>query len=372
MSRLPLADIRVVDISTVLAGPNCARYLADYGADVIKVEHPDTGDSMRNMAWRDPRDGTGLWWKMVNRNKRTIALDLKNEQDKRTLLSLLDDAHVLVENFRPGTLERLGFGPDVLHARNAKLVVTRVTGFGQDGPYAQKAGFASIAEAMSGLSAISGEHDRGPLLPPIALTDEVTGIVAAFATMVALHSGVGQVVDVSLLESIFQMMGPLPAVYALTGEQQHRLGSGIPYTVPRGTYRCSDDKWVGISTSSDSVAARVMGILGVADDPRFATFTSRVEHRTEINSLLTTWCAQRTQAEVIRVFEEADAAVGPVYDMADISRDPHFAARRMIEQLEGTPMQGLVARLSGTPGALRWQGKSKDADGNDIRQNGWG
>ena len=372
MSRLPLADIRVVDISTVLAGPNCARYLADYGADVIKVEHPDTGDSMRNMAWRDPRDGTGLWWKMVNRNKRTIALNLKVDADREVLLSLLDEAHVLVENFRPGTLERLGLGPEVLHARNPKLIVTRVTGFGQDGPYAQKAGFASIAEAMSGLSAISGEADRGPLLPPIALTDEITGVVAAFATMVALHAGEGQVVDVSLLDSIFQMMGPLPALYALTGEQQQRLGSGIPYTVPRGTFQCSDGKWVGISTSSDSVAARVLALLGVADDPRFSTFNLRVEHREEINSLLTAWCAQRTQAEVIRVFEEADAAVGPVYDMADIARDPHFAARRMIEQVEGTPMQGLVARLSKTPGALRWQGKSKDADGKDIREHGWG
>jgi crotonobetainyl-CoA:carnitine CoA-transferase CaiB-like acyl-CoA transferase len=372
MSRLPLADIRVVDISTVLAGPNCARYLADYGADVIKVEHPDTGDSMRNMAWRDPRDGTGLWWKMVNRNKRTIALNLKVDDDKNVLFSLLDEAHVLVENFRPGTLERLGLGPDELHKRNPKLVITRVTGFGQDGPYAQKAGFASIAEAMSGLSAISGEPDRGPLLPPIALTDEITGIVAAFSTMVALHSGEGQVVDVSLLDSIFQMMGPLPAVYALTGEQQQRLGSGIPYTVPRGTFRCSDDKWVGISTSSDSVAARVLALLGVADDPRFTTFNLRVENRAAIDSLLTEWCAQRTQAEVIRVFEEADAAVGPVYDMADIARDPHFAARRMIEQVEGTPMQGLVARLSKTPGALRWQGKSKDADGKDIREHGWG
>ena len=372
MSRLPLADIRVVDISTVLAGPNCARYLADYGADVIKVEHPDTGDSMRNMAWRDPRDGTGPWWKMVNRNKRTIALNLKVDADRELLLSLLDEAQVLVENFRPGTLERLGLGPEVLHARNPKLIVTRVTGFGQDGPYAQKAGFASIAEAMSGLSAISGEADRGPLLPPIALTDEITGVVAAFATMVALHAGEGQVVDVSLLDSIFQMMGPLPALYALTGEQQQRLGSGIPYTVPRGTFQCSDGKWVGISTSSDSVAARVLALLGVADDPHFATFNPRVEHRDAINSLLTAWCAQRTQAEVIRVFEEADAAVGPVYDMADIARDPHFAARRMIEQVEGTPMQGLVARLSKTPGALRWQGKSKDADGKDIREHGWG
>jgi len=372
MTQLPLGDIRVVDISTVLAGPNCARYLGDFGADVIKVERPDTGDSLRNMAWRDPRDGTGLWWKMVNRNKRTIALDLKDEADSELLLSLLDDAHVLVENFRPGILERLGLGPDVLLARNPKLVIVRVTGFGQTGPYAQRAGFASIAESMSGLAAISGEEGRAPLLPPIALTDEITGLAAAFATMVALHSGVGQVVDVNLLETIFQMMGPLLSVYQLTGEQQQRLGSGIPYTVPRGTFECSDGKWVGVSASSDTVAARVLDILGVANDPRFATFNSRVEHRKELNELLIAWCAARPQAEVMRIFEEADAAIGPVYDMADIAQDPHFAARQMIQHLEGTPMQGLIAHLSQTPGALRWQGRAQDADGDSIRQNGWG
>ena len=371
-NTLPLSDVRVVDISTVLAGPNAARYLGDFGADVIKVERPGVGDSLRNMAWRDPRDGQGLWWKMVNRNKRTIDLDLKEDADKDVLLRLLDDAHVLVENFRPGILERLGLGPDVLHARNPKLVITRVTGFGQDGPYAQRPGFASIAESMSGLAAISGEPDGAPLLPAIALTDEVTGLAAAFGTMVALHSGVGQVVDVSLLESIFHMMGPLPALYALTGEQQPRLGSGIPYTVPRGTYRCSDGKWVGISTSSDSVAQRVLGLLGVDTDPRFANFNLRVEHREELDRLMSDWCAQRTQAEVIRIFEEADAAVGPVYDMADIAHDPHYAARNMIDSLDGTPMQGLIARLSATPGALRWQGKAPNADGDDIREYGWG
>ncbi|MEY4230295.1 MAG: hypothetical protein RLZZ362_1144, partial [Actinomycetota bacterium] len=226
----PLADLRVLDLSTVLAGPNCARYLADFGADVIKVERPDTGDSLRNMAWRDPRDGTGLWWKLVNRNKRTIALDLKDDADRALVLDLVAEAQVVVENFRPGTLERLGLGPDVLHARNPTLVLTRVTGFGQDGPYASRPGFATIAEVMSGLSAISGEPGGQPMLPAIALTDEVTGLVAAFATMVALHSGVGQVVDVSLLESLFQIMGPLISLYRLTGEMQPRLGAGLPYT----------------------------------------------------------------------------------------------------------------------------------------------
>ncbi|MEI6744262.1 MAG: CoA transferase, partial [bacterium] len=202
-STSALAGLRVLDLSTVLAGPNCARYLADFGADVIKIERPDGGDSLRNMGWRDPVDGEGLWWRLVNRNKRTIALNLKDDTDCELFLRLIDDADVLVENFRPGVLEKLGFGPDVLHARNSKLIITRVSGFGQDGPYANRPGFASIAEAMSGLASITGVPGGDPMLPPFALTDEVTGLVAAFATMVALWSEQGQVVDVSLLESLF-------------------------------------------------------------------------------------------------------------------------------------------------------------------------
>ena len=372
MSAGPLGDLRVLDISTVLAGPNAARYLADFGADVIKVERPVTGDSLRNMAWRDPRDHSGLWWKVVNRNKRTIALDLKDPTDRDVFLRLVDDAQVLVENFRPGTLERMGLGPDVLHERNASLVITRVTGFGQTGPYASRPGFATIAEVMSGLSAISGEPDGQPLLPPIALTDELTGLVAAFATMVALHSGTGQVVDVSLLESVFQIMGPLISLFLLTGETQPRLGAGLPYTVPRGTYRCSDGEWVGLSSSADSVAARVMAVLGVADDPRFATFDGRMQHRDELEAVMVAWCAARPQAEVLATFTAAEAAIGPVMDMADIAADPHYAAREAIASVGGTPMQGLIAKLSATPGALRWAGRALDADGDQIRRNGWG
>jgi len=370
--RPPLADVRVLDLSTVLAGPNAARYLGDFGADVIKIERPDTGDSLRNMAWRDPRDGTGLWWKVVNRNKRTIALDLKAPADRDLFLHLVDEADVVIENFRPGTLERLDLGPDVLLARNPALVITRVTGFGQDGPYASRPGFATIAEVMSGLAAISGEPDGQPMLPAIALTDEVTGVVGAFATLVALHSGVGQVVDVSLLESLFQLMGPLISLYRLTGEQQPRLGAGLPYTVPRGTYRCGDGKWVGLSASADSVAARVNGVLGVGDDQRFATFAARMEHRDELEALMTEWCAARPQVEVLRTFTDAEAAIGPVLDMADISADPHYAARDAIVDVGGLPMQGLIAKLSATPGVLRWHGKPLDADGDDIREHGWG
>jgi crotonobetainyl-CoA:carnitine CoA-transferase CaiB-like acyl-CoA transferase len=368
----PLSDLRVVDISTVLAGPNCARYLADFGADVIKVERPDTGDSLRGMAWRDPRDGEGLWWKLVNRNKRNIALDFKNEEDLALLLKLLDDAHVLVENFRPGTLERLGLAPEELLKRNPKLVIVRISGFGQDGPYASRPGFASIAESMAGLAAVSGEPNGPPMLPAIALTDEATGIAAAFATMVALHSGVGQVVDINLLTTVFQIMGPVISLYKLSGELQPRLGSGLPYSVPRGVYQCKDGKWVGVSASSDSVAARVMTVLGIGCDTRFATFDGRTENRDELEALMVAWCAERTRDEVVATLAKADAAVGPVFDMADIATDDHYAARHMIETVGTTPMQGLIASLSRTPGVLRWEGRALDADHEDIANNGWG
>ena len=367
----PLHNLRVIDLSTVLAGPNCARYFADFGADVIKIEKPGDGDSLRAMAWKDPRDGTGLWWKLVNRNKRNIALDLKIDADREIYLRLIDDANVLVENFRPGTLERLGLGPELLLKRNANLVITRVSGFGQTGPYKDRPGFASIAESMSGLAAISGEPDGPPMLPPIALTDEVTGVVAAFATMVALHSKVGQVVDVNLLETMFQIMGPLISLFMLTGQEQPRLGSQLPYTVPRGVYRCKDNKWVGVSASSDTVAARVVEVLGYAGDKRFLTFSSRVENRAVLHELMTNYCAARESADVLKTFTDAQAAIGPVLSMAEIAVDPHFVARQAIAMVGVTPMQGLLASLSKTPGELRWEGRAIDADGTEIRKNLW-
>ncbi len=368
---VPLADLRVIDVSTVIAGPNCARYLADFGADVIKVERPG-GDGLRRMAWADPRDGEGLWWKLANRNKRTICLDLKDPADVKVLLGLVDGATVLVENFRPGTMERLGLGPEVLHARNADLVITRVSGFGQDGPYASRPGFASIAEAMSGFAALNGLPEGQPLPPPIALTDEVTGLAAAFATLVAVHSGRGQVVDVNLLESLFHLMGPLPSVYALSGELQPRLGAGLPYSVPRGTYRCADGEWIAVSTSSESVAVRILEVLGAAGDARFETFAGRSEHREDLEALMAAWCARRDSAEAMALLTAADVAVGPVMDMADIFADEHFVAREAVTAVGDTPMQSLIARLSTTPGELRWPGRPLDADGPAIRENGWG
>jgi len=352
----PLSGIRVLDLATVIAGPGAARYFADFGADVLKIERPGTGDTTRGMGTPDPADGTALYWKLVSRNKRCATIDLKTDAGRATVLELVEDAHVVIENFRPGTLERLGLGPDVLLARNPHLVITRVTGFGQDGPYAGRPGFATIAEAMSGFASINGEPDGGPLLPPIALTDEVTAMAAAFATMTALWSGVGQVVDVSLLESLFQCMGPLPSAYAATGYLQPRLGSGIPYSVPRGTWRCSDGQWVAVSTSAESVAARVMELIGLGDRQDLATFSGRIAARDELDTHMAAWCGERTLDEVVESFEAAHAAAAPVYDMADIATDPHYAARGAIMEVDGVRMQGLLARLSKTPGQLRWAG----------------
>jgi crotonobetainyl-CoA:carnitine CoA-transferase CaiB-like acyl-CoA transferase len=370
-SRGPLHGLRVIDLSTVIAGPNCARYLADFGAEVIKVENPNTGDSLRGMGWEDPRDHNGLWWKLVSRNKRTIALNLKNDDDREVFLRLVDDAHVLIENFRPGTLERLGLGPDVLMKRNDTIVITRVTGFGQTGPYASRPGFASIAEAMSGLAAISGMPGGEPMLPAFAMTDEVTGLSAAFATMVALHSGQSQVVDVSLLETVFQILGPLISVWKVRGELQERMGSSLPFTVPRGVFQCSDGEWIAVSASSDSVALRVVALLGFEGDDRFSTFQQRVNNRQVLDDAMAQWCKQRTRDEALQAFEDAEAAAGPVLSMKDIADDPHYVARDAIVELDGTPMQGLIAKLSATPGVLKWSGKSIDADGDDIRQHGW-
>lgn len=362
----PLADLRVIDCSTVVAGPGCARYMADFGADVIKVERPDGGDATRAMGWRDPGDDVTLWWKLQGRGKRTVVLDLKAPDDLLAMRRLCASADVLIENFRPGTLERLGLGPDVLHEDNPALVITRVTGFGQDGPYADRPGFATLAEAMSGFAAINGEPDGAPLLPPIALTDEVAGLVAAFATMVAVHSGEGQVVDVSLLESLFQLMGPLPALYGLTGQVQERLGSGIPYTVPRNTYLSADGIWIAVSTSSGSVATRVMEMIGVGDDERFATFEGRVEHRDEMDRRMAEWIGARSEQEVMAAFEAAHAAAAPVMNMADIAVDPHYRARGTIADVDGVPMQGLVARLSATPGRIRGPARPLGADTAEV------
>jgi crotonobetainyl-CoA:carnitine CoA-transferase CaiB-like acyl-CoA transferase len=356
----PLADLKVVDISTIFAGPHCGRYLADFGADVVKVEQP-AGDSSRNIGWR-AADGETLWWKLANRGKRAITLDLKNSEDLATLKRMLTVADVLVENLRPGKLEALGLIPDELIKTNPKLTITRVTGFGQTGPYRDRPGFATLAEAMSGFSSMSGEAGGAPLLPPIALTDEVTGLAAAFATMVAVHSGGGQTVDVNLLETMMQIMGPLISAWHTEGYLQPRLGSGIAYSVPRGTYQASDGGWIAVSTSSDALARRVMELIGVGDDERFQTFDGRIANREEVDRLMAEWVRQRTLSEALESFEAAEAAAAPVLDVGELSSDHHVAERGSLIEVDGIVMQSLIAQLSKTPGRVRWAGRSLGAD----------
>ncbi|MBA4812972.1 MAG: CoA transferase [Acidimicrobiales bacterium] len=363
-SAPPLADLKVLDISTIFAGPHCARYLADFGADVVKVEQP-SGDSSRNIGWR-AADGETLWWKLANRGKRAITLDLKNHEDLATLKRMLSVADVLVENLRPGKLEALGLIPDELIETNPKLTITRVTGFGQSGPYRNRPGFATLAEAMSGFSAMSGEAGGAPLLPPIALTDEVTGLAAAFATMVAVHSGGGQTVDVNLLETMMQIMGPLISAWHTEGYLQPRLGSGIAYSVPRGTYQASDGGWIAVSTSSDVIAQRVMKLIGVAEDERFQTFDGRIANREEVDKLMADWVKKRTLSEALESFELAEAAAAPVLNVGELSSDRHVADRGALVEVDGIVMQSLIAQLSKTPGSVRWAGRSLGADNGDL------
>lgn len=363
---MPLDGLRVVDLSSVFAGPHCARYLADFGADVIKVERPG-GDTVRNMGWRDAQ-GETLWWRLINRNKRCVTLDLKAAGDLAVLRRLLSVADVLVENFRPGKLEALGLVPDELIDANPKLVIVRLTGFGQDGPYRDRPGFATLAEAMSGFASMNGEAGGAPLLPPVALTDEIAGLAGAFAAMVALHSGVGQVVDVNLLESMSQAMGPLMTAWHTEGYLQPRLGAGIPYSVPRGTYQASDGGWLAVSTSTDSVAARVMEMIGIGDDKRFATFEGRMSHRAELDEAMANWVSQRTLAEAVTAFDNAQAAAAPVLDMSQLATDPHTIAREMFLEVDGLVQQNVIARLSATPGQVRWTGRNEGADNSCLAE----
>lgn len=351
----PLVGLKVIDLATVVAGPGVAKYFADYGADVIKVERP-SGDSTRSMGWTQPGESDSLWWKLVNRGKRSLVLDLKQTSDLAVLKELIDSADLLIENMRPGKIEQLGLDPAELIKRNPKLVVLRVSGFGQSGPYAQKPGFATIAEALSGLSGLLGEPDGGPLLPPIALTDEVTALVGSFSAMMAIfhakQTGQGQVVEIDLVNSVLQIMGPLPAAWDSMGYLQPRLGSSIPYSIPRGTYQCSDGVWVALSASAESVARRLIETVGGGGDPRFMSFQSRFENREALEELTRNWISSRPSAEVISMIDAADAAIAPVYSMQQVIEDPHFIERESFTRVDGILMQNLVARMSKTPGKI--------------------
>ncbi|MFM7694603.1 MAG: CaiB/BaiF CoA transferase family protein [Actinomycetota bacterium] len=373
----PLADLRVIDLATFLAGPSATRRLADFGADVIKVERVDEPDGARLLGERDGEDG--YHWRHVGRNKRAIQIDLKQEAGRAVLLRLVADADVLVENFRPGTLERLGLDPEgVLLAANPRLVVLRVTGFGQDGPYADRAGFGTIAEAMSTLAHATGEPDGPPTLPPIALADETSGAAAAFAVLAALRhrdrTGEGQVIDASLLESMLEIVGPGAAIADRTGAVEGRMGSRLRFAAPRNVYACADG-WICLSGSSEAVARRILRVVGGAElegDPRFATNADRLANVEALDGLIGAWTGARPWREAVAALTEAGAAAGPVYDAAQLIADEHVAARGSLVQVPnpdgaGDLLQPAVApRLSRTPGAVRHAGRRRGADTADV------
>jgi crotonobetainyl-CoA:carnitine CoA-transferase CaiB-like acyl-CoA transferase len=372
-----LSGLVVLDLATIFAGPSACRHLADFGADVIKVERPGAGDGARHLGECDGEDS--FYWRQVGRNKRPIELDLKSPGGREVLLRLVREADVLVENFRPGTMERLGLDPEtVLLAENPGLVVLRVTGYGQDGPYADRAGFGTMAEAMSTLAHTTGQPDGPPTLPPIALADEVTGMRGAFAVLAALRhrdlTGLGQVIDISLLESLVDMVGPGPAIYARSGQSDGRIGSRLCFSAPRNIYQCQDG-YIVLSGSANQVALRVFDAIGRSDlreDARFTTGRARIEHVEELDAIITGWTLGHSVEQAIETFTAAGAAAGPVYDAEALVNDRHVQQRGCFVEVESPagnePILQLDVhpRMSLTPGAIRHAGLAAGASTDEV------
>ena len=372
----PLSGLRVLDLATLFAGPLAATMLGDFGAEVIKVEHPTKPDPSRGHG--PSKDGVGLWWKLLGRNKRTITLDLSKPGGRATLLRLAATADVIIENFRPGTLEKWDLGWAELSAANPKLVLARVTAFGQFGPYAHRPGFGTLAEAMSGFAAITGEPDAPPTLPPFGLADSIAGLATAYAVMTALaardRTGEGQVVDMAIIEPILTALGPQPLWYDQLGHVQPRTGNRSQNNAPRNTYRTADGSWVAVSTSAQSIAERVMRLVGrpeLIDEPWFATGADRARHADVLDAAVGDWIAQRSRTEVLAAFEKAEAAVAPIQDVRDVMADPQYQALDTITTVDDPElgplrMQNVLFRLSATPGAIRWSGRPHGADTDPV------
>jgi crotonobetainyl-CoA:carnitine CoA-transferase CaiB-like acyl-CoA transferase len=357
----PLDGVRVLDLSRLVAGNMLSLQLADFGADVVKVE-PPAGDPLRD--WRD--GGAPLYWKTYGRNKRSLVLNLREAAARDALLRLVARADVFIENYRPGTLEEMGLGPDVLLEKNPDVIIVRVSGFGQTGPYAPLPGFGTLVEAMSGLAARTGFADREPVLPPLALADMIAGLYGAFAVATALRArdigaARGQVIDLTLLESMFSVLGPEAAIYRMTGTVRERTGSGSHISAPRNVYRCADEKYVAISGSTETMARRIFRAIGRADmieDARFSTNSARVAHRPLVDAAVGGWFATKDRDQALALMREAGVTAGPVYDIADAVADEHFRGRGIIVEVEDAelgslPMHDIVPRLSQTPGVWR-------------------
>jgi crotonobetainyl-CoA:carnitine CoA-transferase CaiB-like acyl-CoA transferase len=357
----PLSGVRVLDLSRVVAGNMVSLLLADFGAEVIKIESPE-GDPLRD--WLV--NGIATNWKVYARNKKSVCLNLRKAEAKALLLRLTETAQVFIENFRPGTLEKMALAPEVLHARNPKLVIVRVTGWGQSGPYKHKPGFGTLAEGMSGFAALNGFEDREPVLPPMQLADCTAGTYGAYATMLALRhvevsGGSGQVIDLSLLEPLFSFMGPQAASYRASGKLRARTGSRSTTAAPRNAYRTGDGKWVCMSASTQAMTERLFRVIGRADlidNPRYKTNAERVRNAAELDAIIGEFIGRMTLAENLAFFDQHEVTVGPIYDIAQIMADPHVQAREMVveypdAEMGTVPMHGVVPPLSATPGAVR-------------------
>jgi crotonobetainyl-CoA:carnitine CoA-transferase CaiB-like acyl-CoA transferase len=370
-----LDGIRVIDAATLFAGPLAATLMADFGADVIKVEHPK-GDPVRSHGYC--KNGVPLWWKVIGRNKRAITLNLGDPEGQELMAGLAKQADVLIENFRPGTLERWNLGPDLLHSFNPGLVIARVTGFGQFGPYSGRPGFGTIAEAMSGFAAMTGEPDGPPTLPPFGLADGITGLATVASIMFALQArrqtDRGQVIDMAIIEPILTILGPQPTWFDQLGIIQERRGNRSVNNAPRNVYRTAEGRWVAISTSAQNVAERVLRLVGhpeVIDQPWFASGAERAKHADELDAMVGSWIAERPFDEVVAAFEEAQAAVAPIYDIRQIMADPQFRALGSITtvddpELGPVMMQNVMFRLSETPGRIEWAGRRLGEDNEAV------
>jgi len=375
----PLAGLKVVDAATLFAGPLAGTILGDFGADVIKVEHPAKGDPARTHG--PSKDGISLWWAMLGRNKRTVTLNMGKPEGAEVAKQLLAEADVFIENFRPGTLERWGLGPEVLHAINPRLVIARVTGFGQFGPYSSRPGFGTLAESMSGFASITGWPDGPPTLPPFGLADGISALTCSQAIMTALYerdkpngSGKGQVIDLAIIEPIVTILGPQPTIYDQTGVIQGRTGNRSVNNAPRNTYKSRDDKWIAISTSAQSIAERVLTLVGhpeVLDEPWFASGAERAKHANLLDGYVGSWIGERDADEVIREFEAAQAAVAQIYTIKEVFEDPQYQALDTITTVEDPDlgpvrMQNVLYRLSETPGGINWTGRKMGADTDEV------
>ena len=362
----PLSDVRVLELGQVIAGPFCGQLLGDLGADVIKVEPPRVGDVLRQWG-RGDADGDSLWWRVTGRNKRSVTVDLRRPEGQEVVRRLAERADILVENFRPGTLERWGLGWEDLSARNPGLIMVRISGFGQDGPYAQRAGYAAIGEAMGGLRALTGYPDRPPIRVGLSIGDSLTGMMGALGALAALEArrrtGEGQVVDASIFESVLAVTEALVPEYHVTGLRRERTGPTLPGVAPSNVYPTADGQ-VLIAANQDSVFRRLAAAMGrpeLAQDPRFVDHRARGANMTELDALIAEWTERMPSKELLDVLHEAGVPAGLVYEPADMLEDPHFRARQSLVRVKDSQhgevvMQAVVPRLSATPGAVRWAG----------------